>query len=370
MSGKSLEFYDDLFLKTNDLSEAKGPTVIALAHNEMYFLPAWLSHYRRLGAKRFIILDDASTDGTLAYLERQRDVMVVGSHRRYGDTVPVVDRRDASGKTIEMRRMVHLWRMMLAEKFCINDWVVQVALDEFLVLPSGKNLEKIFEEISASSFDAIMTTMLDVYPKDINLMKKNILEESLCFDDEWFFDSRPHVKQSRSGKFFRIYSGSRARLFQEYLGVDGQPVHKRAWHLLRRMNNVRKGRGPYLGTNSIRKYSLMRWRSDAWMGSAHQTSLQVSVTHHLPLLHMKFTPDLWRRAQIAISEKSYFNSSSGYVRLIKLLKEMERRNASFLCPWSRSIHDPEAFAIANLIIGFDSKHVVSNSRGGVHNDVA
>jgi hypothetical protein len=114
----------------------------------------------------------------------------------------------------------------------------------------------------------------------------------------------------------------------------------------------------------------MRWRSDAWMGSAHQISLKVSVTHHLPLLHMKFTPDLWRRAHIAISEKSYFNSSSGYFRLIELLKEMERRDASFLCPWSKSIHDPEALKNASLIIGFDSEHFGSNSRGGVHNDVA
>ena len=39
-------------------------TVCAIVHDEMFFLPAFLAHYRRLGADRFVILDDASTDGT------------------------------------------------------------------------------------------------------------------------------------------------------------------------------------------------------------------------------------------------------------------------------------------------------------------
>ena len=40
--------------------------------------PAFLAHYRRLGADRFVILDDRSTDGTVAFLAAQPDVMVVG----------------------------------------------------------------------------------------------------------------------------------------------------------------------------------------------------------------------------------------------------------------------------------------------------
>ena len=137
--------YNDIYIKSNDLTQVEGPTVIALAHNEMYFLPAWLDHYRKIGAERFIILDDASTDETLDYLRTQPDVMVVGSHRRYGDTVPVSNRLDPTGHTTEMRRIVHLWRMILPEKFTLNRWVVQAALDEFLILPEGRTLADIFE---------------------------------------------------------------------------------------------------------------------------------------------------------------------------------------------------------------------------------
>jgi hypothetical protein len=54
MNGEDLLSYDDIYIKSNDLTHVTGPTVIALAHNEMYFLPAWLDHYRKLGAERFI----------------------------------------------------------------------------------------------------------------------------------------------------------------------------------------------------------------------------------------------------------------------------------------------------------------------------
>jgi hypothetical protein len=68
---------------------------------------------------------------------------------------------------------------------------------------------------------------------------------------------------------------------------------------------------------------------------------------------MKFTGDLYRRAQVAIRDKSYSNGSAGYLRLAALLAEMERRQASFLCPRSASIHDRAAFHNAQLILGFD-----------------
>lgn len=49
LSSQNLMSYDDIYIKSNDLTQVDGPTVLAIAHNEMYLLPAWLDHYRKLG---------------------------------------------------------------------------------------------------------------------------------------------------------------------------------------------------------------------------------------------------------------------------------------------------------------------------------
>jgi hypothetical protein len=348
VTGQDLLYYDDIYIKSNDLTDHSGPTVIALAHNEMYFIPAWLNHYRTLGAERFIVLDDASTDDTLNYLSKQPDVMVVGSRRRYGETVPVIDRSDPTGQTVKMRRMGHLWKMILPEKYAMDRWVVQTDLDEFLVLPEGQDLGSVFAQFATADFDAVTGTMLDVYPEKIDVLRDQMTQSSVNLADDWYYDARPHSRPF-SGTFREIYGGSRSRLEYEFLPRPRVPIWRRLRLLARR---IIRGTGPYPHVNETRKYSLVRWRPGTWMRNAHLINLRSSPSHHLPILHMKFTGDLYRRAQVAIRDKSYSKGSAGYLRLAALLAEMERRQASFLCPWSASIHDRAAFK-AQLILGFD-----------------
>ncbi len=363
MSSQDLMSYDDIYVKSNDLTQVDGPTVIALAHNEMYFLPTWLDHYRKLGAERFIILDDASTDSTLDYLRAQPDVMVVGSHRRYGETVPVIDRLDPTGQTVEMRRMVHLWRMILLEKFTLNRWVVQADLDEFLTIPEGRTLASIFEEFAASDYDAITSTMLDIYPASIEALRAQMTQPAANLADDWFFDALPH-RLPEASHFREVYHGSRARLFYHFLPRTAMPPHKR---LRERLRFLYRREGAYRHVNSTQKFTLVRWRPGTWMQSSHRISLPASSTHHLPILHMKFTGDLYRRAQVALRDKSYYNGSKGYVQLVELLSEMERRGASFLFPKSTPIRNVAAFHNAGLILGFD--HNTADPRRNTRHEV-
>lgn len=344
-----LTYFNDIFVKHNDLSNVTGPTVIALAHNEMYFLPAWLAHYRKLGAVRFIVLDDASTDGTLSYLSAQPDVMVVGSHYRFGDTVPVVSRLDSTGETVEMRRMVHLWRMILPEMYTMNKWVVQAALDEFLVLPDGISLGTVFDSLDGAEFDAVIGTMLDVYPRNIVEMRRQKDEATFDLTEEWFFDAELH---RQPGESRHIYPGSRARLQYQFLPTPEMPLQRRLWKKLKILLRSRLGKIRYPSVNATNKYSIVRWRPGTWLASAHQINLKVSKQHLLPILHMKFTGDLYRRAEIAVHDKSYYNGSKQYIDLVHLLEIMEKREGSFLYHNSASIRDVEAFRRSGLLVGF------------------
>ena len=352
ITGLDLLAYNDIHVKANDLSRAQGVTLIALAHNEMYFLPTFLEHYRKLGVERFIVLDDASTDGTLVYLSAQPDVMVVGSHRRYGEQVPVVNRSDATGQTVEQRRMVHVWRMILPEIFCLNQWVVQAAVDELLVLPPDTTLNTIFAEFEGADFDAIRGTMLDIYPSDILTMRRQSHEDAFRLEDEWFFDAEPHVRLLDDGDIKRIYHGSRARLTNEYLTLPSMSWPKRILHHAETFRRILRGHAACSGVNGTDKFSLIRWRTGAWLESAHRISLKKSRSHLLPILHLKFTGDLYRRAQVALRDKSYYKGSAGYELLERLLYAMEREKTSFLYSKSARVNDIEAYRRSRTLVGF------------------
>ncbi|MEJ8561062.1 glycosyltransferase family 2 protein [Yoonia sp. GPGPB17] len=57
----------------------------------MHFLPPFLQHYRKLGVKRFVFVDDRSTHATAAFLAAQRDVIVLRSNNKYGDKIDSED---------------------------------------------------------------------------------------------------------------------------------------------------------------------------------------------------------------------------------------------------------------------------------------
>ena len=60
--------YNDLRLVSRKDVDPSGFTLLAILKNEIYFLPAFLNHYRRLGVQRFVFLDDRSDDGSFEYL--------------------------------------------------------------------------------------------------------------------------------------------------------------------------------------------------------------------------------------------------------------------------------------------------------------
>ena len=115
----------------------------------MFFLEAFLAHYRRLGADRFIVLDDRSTDGTMAFLAAQPDVMVVGSGIRYFAEVPYPPETLAR---IRETRAVRLWRDQMLDQFCTGQWAVVVDPDEFLALPA--DLPAFFASLAAEGAEA------------------------------------------------------------------------------------------------------------------------------------------------------------------------------------------------------------------------
>lgn len=123
--------------------------VVACMRNEMSMLPQFLAHYRRLGVKSFLISDNCSTDGSVAYLLEQPDVVVFTCDTAYRESTYGV-----------------AWQQALLSAFRCGRWSVVVDADEFMVAPGpeGRPIADFLAEVELEGADAVLALLLDMYP--------------------------------------------------------------------------------------------------------------------------------------------------------------------------------------------------------------
>ena len=327
-----------LGIRANPMLGSYAATVCAIVHDEMFFLPAFLDHYRRLGADRFIILDDCSTDGTTDFLAAQPDVMVVGSGIRYFAQVSYPSETLA---LIRETRAVRLWRDQMLDQFCTGRWAVMVDPDEFLALPV--DLPTFFASLAAEGAEAAWGAMIDMYPERVgDILGKDAARFHL--EDAWYFDAKPHLDPRQllpqTPPVPRtVYPGSVARLFATW-GVLPQGTLAR--RIRRRLSGYR-----YQGASPIHKTPMVFWRPGNWFLNCHVTSKPVAP-RVVPIMHFKFTADLGRKIDYALATGSYNQGSRSYRLYASLIERMRARDAAFLAGVSRHYRDAHDFTEAGI----------------------
>lgn len=118
--------------------------------NEHPRLKYFLEYYRELGVDHFFFVDNGSTDGSLEFLERQRDVSVWSTPASYRGARYGVD-----------------WLNWLQSRYGHDHWNLVVDCDEFLVYPfcDTRPLKALTDWLDASSVRSFGTILLDMYPK-------------------------------------------------------------------------------------------------------------------------------------------------------------------------------------------------------------
>ena len=351
-----LETYRSLRRDNNDLRilagsdvDPSGFTLLAILRNEMYFLPAFLAHYRRLGVQRFVFLDDRSDDGSFEFLVQQPDTVVVGSDRRFGDKVKLPSIMSGS---IREFRIHFLWRSILFDMFARERWSLLVDLDEFIHLPIGTTFQDLVSKLDEQNIRALWAVMLDVYPKDITAFAEVENCSRLNLSANWYFDAEQHLRLRRGRPPKIMYPGARARLFSQF-GVDAlYPVLgvRRPTRIPSLLRRIRTPRRP-LRYNSIVKPALLKWRDDCYFKSPHYTNLSASTNHLLPIQHFRFSGSLGQRMQMALRENSYFLDSSDYRLMSELLRIMRDQDGSFLYRNSRPIESFENLVETRNAVG-------------------
>lgn len=120
--------------------------VVCLVKNGAEYLPSFLRHYRLLGARHFIFIDNGSTDGSIEMFKQQPDVTLYSttlSHRNYES---------------EIRRVV-------IERHCRARWCLSVDIDELFEFPAapGMPMHTLLAYLGENGFTSVVAYMLDMF---------------------------------------------------------------------------------------------------------------------------------------------------------------------------------------------------------------
>ena len=327
--------FDDLRVVANDLRNDDAFTATMIVRNEMYFLPALLSHYRALGVERFVVLDDKSDDGTREFLADQDDCVILASDRRFGEPVVVDHPLARGGKT----RVLDMWTNILRHRFARDRWSLHIDADEFIRLPEEMRFQDLIARLETSDASFVWAVMIDLYPPKMEDLKVSRGKTQFDPDAGWHYDACPHLRIRRGRAPKTVYPGSRARLMANY-GVRSLKGFKAIRSLFAL---------PHY--NLLRKAPLMKIPAEGYMRNIHTPSMKFASDLLLPIEHFKFTSQLYERTKAAIETGSHHNNSSEYRDMAQLLSAMEKSAGSFLCPWSSKDRSFAAYRRAGLAVG-------------------
>ncbi|WP_299825713.1 glycosyltransferase family 2 protein [uncultured Roseobacter sp.] len=254
--------------------------LFATVRNEALRLPYFLQHYRALGVRHFLIIDNGSGDGTVALLTDAPDVSVWHT--------------DASYKSARFGMDWLTWLMM---RYGHGHWTVTVDADELLIYPDHETrpLPDLTKWLDAREQRMMGAMMLDLYPKGPPDDQAYRPGQNPCEVLQWF-DAHGYwvQRQAKMGNLW-LQGGVRARCF-----FAKNPA-----------------RAP-----TLNKIPLVKWnRRYVFVNSTHN-ALPSGLNRTYDetgrskvsgvLLHTKFLPGSAERARQEQMRKEHFSNSALY----------------------------------------------------------
>lgn len=259
-----------LSLSPLPLPPATSPIVIGVIRNEAPRLPDFLRHYREGGIRRFCLIDNGSTDGTVELLAAQPDVDLLQRRGRF-------DWRLKQG-----------WISRAIAAYGPGRWFLHADADEQIVFDGfpERGFPDLAEEMQARGQWRVRGFLLDMYPPGPVLRA-------------------PHRPGARLVESYPLHDGSgyAEKRVPELVSVKGGP-RQRAFGAIDAKFNP-----------ELSKYPLFRLREGEWMASPHHIwpyGDNLDTPRHLAILHFKFLPDFTDRVRLALAEKNYWGNSIEY----------------------------------------------------------
>jgi hypothetical protein len=248
--------------------------------NEIERLPYFLEHHRALGVRHFLMVDNASTDGSAEFLRAQPDVSLWHSDHGYKQSRFGMD-----------------WLCWLLLRHGHGHWCLTVDADELFIYPywDSRDLRALTGWLERSGAEAFPAMMLDLYPKGPLAGHDYMPRSDPTALLQWFDRGNYTIaRQERMGNLW-IQGGVRARVF---FAEDPR-------------------RAP-----TLTKLPLVRWnRRYVYLNSTH-SALPPRLNRVYGgtgeeagsglLLHSKFLPGVVDRAREEKARREHFRQSELY----------------------------------------------------------
>lgn len=171
---------------------------LAVVRNEALRLPHFLAHHRRLGVDHFILVDNASTDGTADLLAGESDVSLFGAAASYRDSRFGLD-----------------WLNWLLMRHGHGHWCLVLDADELFVYPHWETrpLGALAEWLDSRGRDAIPAMLLDLYPRGPLTAQEYRAGQDPLEILEWFDSGNYIVQVQPRLRNLWIQGGVRTRAF-------------------------------------------------------------------------------------------------------------------------------------------------------------
>lgn len=303
-----------------------GPfSVFLVVKNESYLIPHFLTHYRKLGARSFVIFDDKSDDGTYEFLSKQEDCLIITSDCSFGTVI------GAHQNGVPLRFGPWL-KLVLPQKFAPNDWVIVVDADEFLILPKGfLSIQELCFTLEERSQFYLTAPMVDFYPA--KLKDRNFDRKLTPFEGAPFFDAGPLFDWSTGITPKQLPSGVRYRLLERLASEYPKIIFE--IYQSRQINLAKTWKVPFLKNgNGVNRQN------------DHEIDVQPETTLMGTLAHFKFSPDLDYKITWALESNSYYKSSMEYRFLQAALQHLD--DESLICESTRTYENVDSLVSANL----------------------
>lgn len=281
-----------------------GIPVFSIMRNESYFLPHFLSHYRRLGVKSFLIYADRCSDAFVAALESQPDVSIMmGKGLRF---------EDAFGFQLDgrPRRLGSYLKEIVFSEVIPHQWSITVDADEFMILPPQfTDVGTFVESLDRLGQNHSSAPLVDFYPETLRL--RNFSVDLDPFAGSPYFDRGPyHVRDPQTKKINIEKSGLRGRLFSRLV--------RQFPEALASADLASTSRPPLNFKVPLARSSPRLMRS-----GNHLLNIMPILANNCVLAHFKLYPGIDEKIASALQEKQYFQDSLEYRLLRCAVENME-----------------------------------------------
>src|SRR5215207_8389327 len=264
--------------------------VVCLVRDGRPYVRSFVEHYRSLGAKHLVCLDNGSTDGTVEALKNYDNTTVLRSK-------------------LPFKEYKFLMRQYLIDRFGRKDrWCLCVDIDEFFDYPYSDvvGLDSFLGYLTEKSYTAVAAQMLDMFPEEALSGREENLEDEPLKERHRFYDTsninRTSVKELHYlDDLNNTLESDEIEIFRD--GIQNTIFGSRLYLT----------KHPLVFTDGRIKLSD---RSSHWVANAKIADITCV------LLHYKFLDGYFhKQAAQAVREGQYYNASARYKRYLEVLEK-------------------------------------------------